>query len=162
LIRDEKALPRLIELSGSVDLDTSLAAERSLEDFTGPKANQALAGCLLGWQDGAWERAGNALVKRDKQLLIKVLLQGKVPPICRYYQGILLARCNHPSAVPILCDEVRKYAMIDIEMFTHIARLGNPEHADLIRALPINVRTDQGGMAEEALIEFMRRMKAGK
>jgi hypothetical protein len=157
VIRNEGALERLVQLSCSDNIDTSLAAERSLEDFTGARANQALASCLLGWRYNAYVHAGDALVTRDKELLVKTLLNAKVPPKCRVHQGIFLARCNHPAAVPILCEELPTYQIIDKEMFEHISRLGLREHAELIKALPTKVRPDQREEAEKAVQAYLRR-----
>src|SRR5205085_5460349 len=71
--RCRRALPTLVRLSRSEHLGTSLAAERSLEDFDGDEGDQALAQCLLGWQYDAYIRAGRALLERNKPLLVQKL-----------------------------------------------------------------------------------------
>ncbi len=155
---NRKLLYRLTELSRSDRLYTSLAAERSLEDFTGPQADQALANCLLGWRYNAYVHAGYALAERNKPLLVKTLLDVKPPADCRYYQGIFLAHCDHPAAVPILCQEVRHYQIIDGRMFDFIARLGRPEHRAMIEALPSQVRPDQRETAERTVQKYLKRI----
>ncbi|MEN6451037.1 MAG: hypothetical protein ABFC96_11140 [Thermoguttaceae bacterium] len=158
-IQDANALSRLTTLSKADHLYTSLAAERSLEDFTGPKANQALAACILGWQYDAYVRACDALLKRDKSLLVKTLLQTNAPKKCRYYQGVFLARCDNPAAVPILCEEVPEYQILDTEMFAHIARLGGAEHRQMIQSLPTRVRPEQRKLAEQAVQQYTKRLE---
>jgi hypothetical protein len=166
-IRDVRALDRLATLSTGDDanlaaewtLHTSLAAERSLEEFNGREADKALVRCLLGWKYDAYVRAGNALLKRDKALLTKVLLAAKAPKNCRFYQGLFLARCDNAAAVPILCTEVPTYQIIDREMFAHIARLGSAEHREMIRSLPARVRPDQRALAEHTMQRFTTKLK---
>jgi hypothetical protein len=167
VIQDVRARDRLVTLSTGGDtslpadliLDTSLAAERSLEDFTGPEANKALVRCVLGWKYDAYVRAGHALLKRDKALLTKVLLEAKAPKNCRFYQGLLLARCDNAAAVPILCEEIPTYQIIDGKMFAQIARLGGAEHREMIQSLPARVRPDQRDVAEHIVQRFMTKLK---
>lgn len=159
VIQDVRAMDRLAVLSAAAHLYTSLAAERSLEDFSGPAANQALVRCLLGWRFDAYVRAGDALLERDKKLLAKALLETTAPKSCRYYQGVLLARCDQVAAVPILCEEVRAYNRIDMEMFAHIARLGTEEHRNAIESLPSRVRPEQRCWAERSVERFTQKLK---
>ena len=146
-------------LSTANHLDTSVAAERSLEDFSGPKANQALVRCVLGWQYNAYVHACNALLKRDKALLTNTLLEAKPPKECRYYQGLFLARCDDAAAVPILCEKVPTYQIIDREMFAHIARLGGPEDRKAIESLPSRVRPDRRELAKHTVERFLVKLK---
>jgi hypothetical protein len=151
------ALPRLRELSVSGNLHTSLAAERSLEDFEGPEADEALGFCLLGWKYDAYVRAGSVLAERNKRYLKQILSNIAAPPKCRYWQAILLARAGSVEAVPLLVSEVHKMDMIDREMFEHIGRLAQPRHRDLIESLPGLVRPDQADDARAAVSRFEER-----
>jgi hypothetical protein len=156
---DLQSIERLAELSRSAHLHASLAAERSLEDFTGEKADQALVSCVLGWQYDAYVRACQTLLDRNKPLLVKTLLEATPPKKCRYYQGIFLARCDQPEAVPILCEEVPGRAIIDREMFEHIARLGQDEHRDMILALPGRVRQEQQRLAADTVRKYTTKVE---
>jgi hypothetical protein len=142
-------LDRLIELSRDENLGDSLAAEASLEQFDGEKGDQALVACLHGWRYNAAGRAGRALVSRNKNLLAMELKKdAAVPETYRYEQGLLLAACNDPAAVPILCATVGTMQIIDRTMFDEIARLAGPQHRDLIEGLPDRVRPAQRARAE--------------
>ena len=72
-------LPRLASLCVSDHLRTSLAAERSIEDFTGPKAEAALASCVRGWRYNAADRAFSALAERNEAFARETLLAIEVP-----------------------------------------------------------------------------------
>jgi len=152
----DRAIPRLRELSVSTNFDTALAAERSLEDFEGPEADEALAHCLLAWS-AACDRAGDALAERNKPYLKQILSNIIAPPNYRYWQAILLARAGSVDAVPILLSEVHKMAMIDREMFEHIGRLAQPRHRELIDTLPGRVRPEQADDAQAAVRRFEER-----
>jgi hypothetical protein len=158
ILRLRRLLPRLVELSRGEHLHVSLAAERSLEDFEGPEGDEALAQCLLGWQYDAYVRAGRALLVRNAPLLKRVLAAETAPDKCRYWQGILLARCDDPAAVPILCEAIPKTGIIDAEMFEHIARLARAEHFTLIWQLPQQVRVEQRERARQIRDEQMRKL----
>jgi hypothetical protein len=159
VIHDAGAMDRLAALSTAGRLSTSLAAERSLEDFSGPKANQALVRCVLGWQYDAYVRACDALLERDKALLTKVLLEAKPPKACRCYQGLFLARCDNAAAVPILCREVPACQGIDREMFAHVARLAGAEHRQAVESLPGSVRPEQRELAGHTVRRFNAKLK---
>lgn len=160
VIRHKAALPRLVELSRSDSLFTSLAAERSIEDFSGDAAEQALVKCLLGWQYDAYEHAASALLKRNKPLLRDTLLAATPPRKCRYQKALFLARCDEPASVPLLCAEVRSYQLVDIEMFDHIARLGLHDHRELIERLPDLVRDDQRSLAKSTIKKYLKKIQA--
>jgi hypothetical protein len=159
VIGHREALPRLAELSRSDHLYTSLAAERSIEDFTGPEAERALVECLLGWQYDAYVRAGHALLDRNRDLLRAALRSADPPEGRRYWQGIFLARCDDPAAVPILCQAAPNVALVDREIFAHIARLGQAEHRTMIESLLRRVRKDQRELAEKTVSEYLRRIE---
>jgi hypothetical protein len=61
--------------------------------------------------------------------------------------------------VPILCEEIPAYQIIDREMFAHIARLGGAEHRQLIQSLPVRVRPDQRDLAERTVQRYMTKLK---
>jgi hypothetical protein len=143
VIRCRGALPTLIGLSRSEHLGSSLAAERSLEDFDGDEGDQALAQCLLGWQYDAYIRAGRALLERNKPLLVEKLSSTLVPEKCRYWQAILLARADEPAAVPLLCETVASVGIIDREMFDHIGRLARKQDLPQVRLLALKARPEQ-------------------
>ena len=159
-IRHNAALPRLIVLSRSGQLYTSLAAERSIEDFCGEAAEQALVQCMLGWQYDAYKRAAYALLKRNKQLLQDTLLAATPPKRCRYQKALFLARCDDSASVPLLCAEVGSYQLIDGEMFDHIARLALRDHRELIERLPELVRADQRDRARSTVVKYLKRINA--
>ncbi|MCH5372663.1 MAG: hypothetical protein JJ992_01700 [Planctomycetes bacterium] len=158
VIAHRPALPRLTELSRHANLHTSLAAERSLEDFTGEEANDALESCLLGWRYDAYLRAAHALLKRDPDRLHRVLRDAKAPEEARYQVGLSLARFDDPAAVPILCEQVPRIAIKDAAMFQQISRLGLPEHREMIDSLPRRVREEQRPLAEQAVKQYHERL----
>jgi hypothetical protein len=153
----KEQLPRLAELSLSRGIYISLAAEKSLEDFEGNDGDQALARCLLGWRYNAYVHAADALLKRNKKLLENSLLQAAVPDDCRYIQGIYLAKCDNPEAVPILCETVGKVHIIDGSMFAEIARLATHAQQKVIVDLPSHVRPEQKARAEEIVKNYTAR-----
>lgn len=157
--RCELLLPRLRVLSVSEHLHISLAAERSLEDFKGKKAQEALAYCVRGWRYDAAQRAARALRQRNRGLLVSTLLDMGVPGERAYLYGILLAECDEPRAVPILCEALPDVQIIDGKMLKHIARLARPEHLPLVRALPEKVHPDQHAKAERCLREVLARLQ---
>jgi hypothetical protein len=158
-IQHRNAIPLLAKLSTKDNLEISLAAERSLEDFEGEESDKALGVCLLGWKYNAFECAGYALLKRNKALLNQLLSSEDAPKNCRYIQGILLAECANPQAVPILCETVPRYQIIDGKMFAHIARLAGPEHRNMIELLPSRVRPNQLHKALAVERAYKDRMK---
>ena len=154
------ALPRLVAFCTSTNLDASLAAERSLEDYPGPEGDEALVRCILGWQYDAYVRASWALLARNPRLLHKTLSGIRAPDECRFHQGLFLAKLNDTEAVPILCETVGKYQIIDAEMFREIGRLATDDQRPMIDALPGSVRPEQTYMAEHAVAEFRKRVGA--
>ena len=66
IIQLKTALPQLAQLSVADNIDISLAAERSLEEFHGAEADAALKTCLLGWQYDAWIRAGRGALASEQ------------------------------------------------------------------------------------------------
>ena len=100
-------LPRLATLCQSEHLYTSLAAERSIEDFTGPDADAALATCIEGWRYDAADRAFEALRDRNPALARTALLGMALPPkddLDRYASA--LVDVADPSAVPRIVEVV--------------------------------------------------------
>ena len=162
VIKDKTAVPRLAELSTAENTYTSLAAEKSLEDFSGKEADQALAKCLLGWRYNAYINAAEALLKRDKELLNTTLMSVAAPEKCRYMQGIYLAMCDNPAAVPILCDTVPHYQMVDSRMFGLIEHVATADQLPLIKKLPERVREDQKAAADAVLRKCLDRFNARK
>jgi hypothetical protein len=152
-----EAIPRLRELSVSPVLYTSLAAERSLEDFDGPEADEALGHCLLAWRYDAYVQAGSALAKRNKPYLRDLLSRAPAPDDCLYWQAILLARCDSTESLPLLVSKVGEIAIIDGEMFEHMERLAESRHRELIESLPGRVRPDQAEDARRVVSRFNER-----
>src|SRR5688572_12028918 len=79
VIRLRKALPRLGELTGSPDRERGMAALRSIDDFEGPEADEELARCVLYWSYDVYSRGGEVLFRRNKDLLLRLLLRDDVP-----------------------------------------------------------------------------------
>jgi hypothetical protein len=154
------AIPRLESLAVSDILDVSLAAEASLEDLPGERADNALAACVLGWRYDAYVRAGATLVKRNPKLLEKTLLDAKAPEKCRYWQGLFLGRLKNAAAVPILCDTVGTISMIDGEMFDLIQSLATKDQLPLVEELPGRVREDQRDRARKVVESVKARLQA--
>lgn len=154
------ALRRLRTLSRGENLDASLAAEASLEEFEGAAGDEALVDCLLGWQYDAYARAGYALLKRNPELLRATLRSASAPAKDRYQQALLLAKLEDPAAVPILCETVEKIAVVDDEMFDAIARLARREHLSSVEALPTHVREEQREQAEAVRTAVRARLAA--
>jgi hypothetical protein len=152
------ALARLAELSASDNLQTSLAAERSLEDFEGPYANAALARCIRNWAYDAGMRAGWTLARRDPELLRSVLLSPDFPTDRAYIRGRMLAALDDPRSVPILCATVAGIAIVDGEMFDQIERLATTEHLELVAALPAQVRDNQRERAASVVANVKQRL----
>jgi hypothetical protein len=161
VVRLHRALPTLIRLSRSENLASSLAAERSLEDFEGDEGDQALVQCLLGWQYDAYIRAGRALLGRNKRLLVEKLQGTLVPKNCRPWQAILLARADDAEAVPLLCETVTSVGIIDCEMFDHIERLAREQDLPVVRLLAARARETQQERADR-LVEALSRKFPGR
>jgi hypothetical protein len=81
-------LPRLRDLSADSDANISVAAARSLEDFSGPDADEALTHCLLEWRYFAFVRAGRALLERNPELLLDVLRDADAPESCKGWKEL--------------------------------------------------------------------------
>ncbi|MCW8128749.1 MAG: hypothetical protein KIS92_00055 [Planctomycetota bacterium] len=152
-------LSRLAQIAASQDLYLSLAAERSLEDFEGPEAEQALAKCIKGWCYNTYIHAASALLKRNKPLLVKTLKEGAVPQKALYQQGLFLARCDDSDAVPILCEALPRYQIIDGEMFSQVERLARPAHAEALEKMAASVREEQKARAKVVLESCRQRWK---
>ena len=148
--------------STSDHLRTSLAAEASLEEFDGPKADAQLARCVRGWQIDAYVRAGRALLKRNKPLLRKTLRESSLPNNGGAWNGILMAECGDPHAVPVLAEAVGRFFMLSGQMFNHIERLATKDHVELLRALPGKVRPGQRKQAESVVKAVLERLKKEK
>lgn len=151
-------LPRLVTLSRWDQLNVSLAAQASLEDFPGPEGDDALASCLLGWQYDAYERSASALLTRNPALLERALLDASPPKKCVYLQGVFLGRLGNPAAVSLLCQELPGHQIIDREMFDLVEQLARREHVVLVDALPDQVRTDQQPRAHSVRVKVRTRL----
>ena len=156
--RHRGALTRLTELSVVKNLHTSLAAERSLEDFDGPAANAALATCTKRWAYDVGMRAGWTLARRDPELLRAVLTAPDFPTTHAYKRGLLLASIDDARSVPILCATVAKIAIVDHEMFDQIERLAERDHLSLVDALPEQVRSEQRDRAASVAGSVRKRL----
>lgn len=153
-----QALPRLRELSVCDNLNTNLAAERSLIDYDGPQADEALQHCVLGWKYNAWIRAAGALLKRAPRLLEETLLEAKIPDGARYQAAVFLGRLGNADAVPMLCEEVGGVQRIDKQMFDLIEALADERHRAAIQALPDQVRENQRERAESVRATVVTRL----
>lgn len=147
--RHWRLLSRLAELSRVGHLHVSLAAERSIEDFPGREGDAALVTCILGWRgDAAW-RAARALMERDPDLLRRALLQSEAPPGGRRLQALLLGRLGEAAAVPLICEGLPEYEVIDREMLDLVERLASGEHLHWVDALPGSVCEARRARAEQ-------------
>lgn len=158
VIQCKAALPRLIELSRCEHLDTSLAAELSLEDFPGVEGDEALTQCITAWNYDGYQRACRALMKRNKALLLKTLLNNPIPDGCAHHAAEFLAQCNHPAAVPMICKSVAGVAIIDRKLFAHVGRLATAEQLPLVLALPGHIRDNQQDYAAKTIAEVLKRL----
>ncbi len=136
-------LPRLAQLATSKDMDTSLAAVRSLEDFTDASANAALLECVLAWEYDSSERAARKLMQRAPEFLKQGLLAHIPRENYRHRWALMLGRLDAPKSVPALCETVVRRSIIDREMFDLIEKLAIPEHRAIIEKLPEMVREEQ-------------------
>lgn len=154
-----EALPRLGELTGNPHRERAMVALRSIEDFDGPEAEAELARCILHWNYyDVYSRGGEVLFRRNKDLLLEVLL-AEAPEYSRWWQGLMLGRLGRVEAVPHLVSEVNELHTMDAEMFQHLERLAGPEHRDLILELPERVRPDQRRRAEEVVRSYLARWR---
>lgn len=153
------SIPRLLELSKAENLGTYLAAERSIEDFKGEVAEDALMKVISFWKYNAYIHASDEMMKRNPKRFAKELEKMNPPEDCKYQYGLYLAYCKNPKAVPVLCETVGKIHIKDFSMFRFIASLGQPHHKDIILDLPNNVREDQKEKAKECIKKYLERMK---
>lgn len=103
----ENALPRLGTLCASEHLHTSLAAERSIEDFKGADAESALAACVEGWQYNAADRALDTLRARNPARARTTLVAMPLPPVDSLYRyANALVDVAAPSVVPRLIEVI--------------------------------------------------------
>jgi len=152
-------IPRLVELSDVDNLYTTLAAERSLEDFDGEAAEDALLRVVSFGRYDAFVRAADEMLRRNPARLARGLETMSFPERHGYQYGLFLARCGNPKAVPILCETVKNIAMVDGEMFKHIAALGRPSDRAIILALPGQVRAEQTEQAQACVEKYLERMQ---
>ena len=151
-------LPRVAVWAGSAEVRIAQAAEHSLDEFPGPDADQALAECVRRFGPVAgW--AGHDLLRRDPVLLIRTLLAAEVPASERSLVGQLLAKLEHPAAVPHLCASVGGTAIVDRAMFDAIERLATVDHWPLVAALPSTVRAEQQERATAVVAAVRARLK---
>ena len=157
VIRLRKALPRLGGLTGSPDRERGMAALRSIDDFEGPEADEELARCVLHWSNDVYRGGGEALFRRNKELLLHLLLDNPAPRCCRWWQGLMLGRLGSAEAVPIIASEMVVMTDLAEEMFLHLERLAGPEHREILLGLPGKVRPDQRPRAEEIVRGYLAR-----
>jgi hypothetical protein len=158
VLQIKEAIPRLAELGRCGELYSSLAAEASLEDFSGQEADEALVQVYLGYRYNAYIHAAQALLKRNPLLLTEALRTNEAPPDAEYQRALLLARVDSPLAVPLLCKTVPRYQLIDREMFEQVARLATSEQKELVEQLPAIVRDTQQEMAQQCVAAYRQRM----
>lgn len=151
---NQESLPRLVALSRCENLDVSLAAEASLEEFPAPAGDTALVECVLGWKYDAWVRAAGALLRRNRTLLDETLSSHEAPEEAQAQHALFLARCGNPRAVPALCAWLPRRQIVDGEMFDQIERLMKAEHRADIEGLPGRVREDQAERARKVMEAF--------
>lgn len=157
MTQNEELLPRIARFALVRHLATSMAAERSLEDFRGAAANEALLECVKAWRYGTLLPAANSLLERAPHLLEQGLLAiGERRERNRWY-GILLGRVGNTDAVPLLCRAVKQVSMIDHEMFDMIEHLAQPEHREMIEGLAEQVRDGQRERAESVTAAVLQR-----
>ncbi len=151
-------LARVAVWSRSANVFVAKAAEQSLNELPGPDADQALADCLADFGPAAgW--AGHDLLRRNPALLTRTLLAAEVPASERFLVGQLLAKVEHPAAVPHLCATVRSMSRVDREMFDAIERLATDDHWPLVEALPSTVRAEQQERAAAVVAAVRQRLK---
>lgn len=144
-------LHRLKRLSCAKNIYTSLAAERSLEDYEGAEGDLALIECMLAWNGVASINAGKALASRNRELSVKVMSNINIPDEYKPEIGLLLARCDSPNALPILVNSVGNVAIGDQRIFEEIERLAGAEHWRFVEQLPQKVREDQRERAKKVV-----------
>lgn len=151
-------LPRVAVWARHADWSVAEAAVTSLDEFPGPEADQALADCLVAFGPVAgW--AGHDLLRRDPALLTRALLAAEVPASERFLVGRLLAKVEHPAAVPHLCATVGRMSRVDREMFDAIERLATDDHWLLVEAMPSTVRAEQQERAAAVVAAVRQRLK---
>ncbi|MEM6992938.1 MAG: hypothetical protein AAF721_20650 [Myxococcota bacterium] len=103
-VGETRALGRLAELCADDNLRTSLAAERSIEEFETEAGDQALARCVVGWQYDAADRAARTLAKRNPALVRTTLVAMSIPVDERSRYARLLSAVADASVVPRLLE----------------------------------------------------------
>ena len=91
--------------------------------------------------------------------MTRTLLATEVPADDRWYFGQLLARLEHPAAVPHLCASVGSRAIIDREMFDAVERLATDDHWPLVVELPNTVRPEQRERAAAVVAAVRARLQ---
>lgn len=102
VLKMRELLPRLLELSAAGNLYTTLAAERSIEDFDGPEGEEALLHVISLWKYNAFQHAAAAMIERNPERLSYTLEQIAPPAKYHYSYALILARCGNAKAVPHL------------------------------------------------------------
>lgn len=101
VLKMDESLPRLVELSDTDDLYTHLAAERSIEDFEGKKAEDALIKVVSFWKYNSYVHAADEMMRRNKKRFSRELGKMTPPENCRYQYGLFLSRCDNAEAIPV-------------------------------------------------------------
>jgi len=130
-----KALPRLAELCAGDSVRASLAAWRSIGDFTGHASNTALATCVTGWPDNAGQRALDTLIDRDPDLARRTLVVMPLPPGRIDGYASRLSSLADTSAVPRLIEAFGAAGQAQGDVLQALELHAQPEHRPLLRTL---------------------------
>lgn len=164
-MRIESLIPKLLTLSKTGHLHTYLVAEKSIESFSGKKAEDALIEVIKLWKYNAFIHAGNAMLRRNPKRLSDFLEKFE-PPNTVYQYAIMLAKCGNPKSVPFLCKTVKNVSLVDSKMFDFIWKLGREIDRKIIEELPKKVRPNQKKKAEVCVrnykLKFLLTKKATK
>jgi hypothetical protein len=159
VMKQDNLIPNLVKLSETDDLYTQLAAEKSIEDFEGKIAEDALIKVIECWKYNAYIHASTAMINRNPSKLSAELEKMTPPDNCKYQYAIALAKCGNIKAVPILCETVKNYQIIDGKMFNLISELGTIDHKKIIEALPETVRPEQKEKALQCVKLFNEKLQ---
>lgn len=155
----ENMIPKLIELSETENLYTQLAAEKSIEDFDGKVAEDALIKVISFWKYNAYCHATSAMLKRDPTRLLAELEKMTPPEKHKYDYTTTLAKCGSKKSVPLFCDLVKNSPFVTDGMFYWISELGTIEHKKIIDALPDNVRPEHKEKALQCVEKFNEKLQ---
>jgi hypothetical protein len=152
------ALPRLVELVQTGADEVAATAASSLDDFRGVDGDDALATVTAGLRRPVAVGAARKLMARDRERARAIVVESSPQVRERYQKGLLLAELGDRRGVPILCETVPNYQIIDRTMFDAIAGLAGPEDLAAVDALPARVRGEQKARAEEVVAVVRARL----